>query len=221
MADTYYRATEAPTGELPDIQWHSVLQFARRLGLNESHATKVKLLALRLYGQLAPHCLKVLSQESHDTDIKLLKAAAYLREAGKFISNPQYHHHSQYLISNSRLPGFTESERQLTGLIARFQRKGIPGAEHPDCAELSALDLKRLLFLAGVVRLAAALDRTRQSRVQDVEVTTLGNSVKFTIVHSQDRQPDVELQKAKLEKSALEKSWGIDLVFDTRSTGQG
>jgi exopolyphosphatase/guanosine-5'-triphosphate,3'-diphosphate pyrophosphatase len=222
VADTFYRATDAPAGELPDIQWHSVLQFARRLGLNQVHAAKVKLLALRLYHQLAPLCLKAPSADAADADIKTLKASAYLREAGKFISNPQYHRHSQYLISNSRLPGFTESERQLTGLIARFQRKGLPNADHPDCADLTASDLKRLKFLAGILRLAAALDRTRQSRVEDIELDTSGPGVKLTLIYKPDRPPDVELLKARLEQSALEKSWDLDLSFHTRpaiSTG--
>ncbi len=217
VADTFYRATDAPAGELPDIQWHSVLQFARRLGLNQVHAAKVKLLALRLYHQLAPLCLKALSNDSADADIKTLKASSYLREAGKFISNPHYHRHSQYLISNSRLPGFTESERQLTGLIARFQRKGLPSADHPDCIDLSSNDLKRLSFLAGILRLAAALDRTRQSRVDDIEVDASGHVVKLTLVHSSDRPPDVELLKSRLEQSSLEKSWDLELSFHTRS----
>lgn len=217
VADTFYRAADAPAGELPDIQWHSVLQFARRLGLNQVHAAKVKLLALRLYHQLAPLCLKALSNDSADADIKTLKASSYLREAGKFISNPHYHRHSQYLISNSRLPGFTESERQLTGLIARFQRKGLPSADHPDCIDLSSNDLKRLSFLAGILRLAAALDRTRQSRVDDIEVDASGHVVKLTLVHSSDRPPDVELLKSRLEQSSLEKSWDLELSFHTRS----
>jgi exopolyphosphatase/guanosine-5'-triphosphate,3'-diphosphate pyrophosphatase len=217
VADTFYRASEAPTGELPDIQWHSVLQFARRLGLNEAHAKQVKSLSLKIYSQLSPHCLKSLPAETREVDVKLLKAASYLREAGKFISTPQYHRHSQYLISNSRLPGFTESERALMGLIGRFQRKGMPSSDHSDCIDLNTNDIKRLRFLAAVVRLAAALDRTRQERVQDIELKIVDKTLTITLIHTVANPPDVELHKARLEKQALEKSWDLAIRFELRA----
>jgi exopolyphosphatase/guanosine-5'-triphosphate,3'-diphosphate pyrophosphatase len=217
VADTFYRAYGQRSGELPDIQWHSVLQFAKRLRLNERHARHVARLALRLFDQLAPLVRAEGTGEERDADVKLLKAAAYLREAGKFLSAPQYHRHSQYLISNSRLPGFTESERLLMGLVARFQRKGLPHGEHPDCAELNGGEIKRLRFLAGIVRLAAALDRTRQTRVRDVVVEARGKEAYLLLVHD-DAAPEVELHKARLEQAALEKSWDLQLRFATRAT---
>ncbi len=217
VADTFYRANGSRQGELPDIQWHSVLQFARRLGLNESHALHVKRLALRLYEQLAPGCFPGASEEAMQADIKLLKAAAFLREAGKFISAPQYHRHSQYLISNSRLPGFTEAERQLMGLIARFQRKGLPSADHAECVELTAGDVKRLRVLAGIVRLAAALDRTRQRRIEDIEVQFTSDRTFIHLCHPTGNHPEVELHKAQLERSALEKSWDLPLTIAAKA----
>ena len=213
VADTFYRANGSRLGELPDIQWHSVLQFARRLGLDESHALQVKRLALRLYEQLAPWCLPGASEEAFEADVKLLKAAAYLREAGKFVSAPQYHHHSQYLISNSRLPGFTEAERQLMGLVGRFQRKGLPSSEHSECADLTFGDIKRLRILSGIVRLAAALDRTRQRRIVDIEVQFQGDRAFIYLCHPTGHHPEVELHKAQLERTALEKSWDIALTI--------
>ena len=221
VADTFYRVHGPRSGDLPDIQWHSVLQFARRLQINEGHAKQVKRLALRLYDQLAPLLKPGDSEEERGSDLKLLKAASYLREAGKFISAPGYHRHSQYLLSNSRLPGFTETERQLMGLIARFQRKGLPAADHPDCADVTANDLKRLRFLAGVLRLAAALDRTRQERVVDVEVEQRGSELSIVLVHDAGAPPDVELHKARLERAALEKSFDRPLRLVTRATFSG
>lgn len=217
VADTFYRAYGERSGELPDIQWHSVLQFAKRLQINEVHAIQVKRLALRLYELLWPHLRPGDTEEEHDANVKILKAAAYLREAGKFISTPQYHRHSQYLISNSRLPGFTESERTLMGFIARFHRKGLPSADHEDTKDLSASDLKRLRLLAAVVRLAAALDRTRQNRVLAVDLDVDAKAA-LTIVlrHDAGRQPDVELHKAKLEKSAFEKSFERTIRFELK-----
>ncbi len=217
VADTFYRAYGPRSGELPDIQWHSVLQFAKRLQLNEVHALHVKHLALRLYERLAPLLRPEDDADEVDANVKLLQAAAYLREAGKFISAPQYHRHSQYLISNSRLPGFTESERLLMGLIARFQRKGLPSESHADCTELPAKELSRLRFLAGILRLSSALDRTRLGRVVDIAVASNDDKITMTLIHLPSLTPVVELHKATLELPALEKSFGRRLEFATQT----
>jgi exopolyphosphatase/guanosine-5'-triphosphate,3'-diphosphate pyrophosphatase len=214
VADTFYRTYGRTSKELPDIQWHSVLQLARRLELDQAHAIQVKRLALRIYEQLGRHLRERDGdkEDDHDENIKLLKAAAYLREAGKFISAPQYHRHSQYLLSNSRLPGFTEPERTMMGLIARFQRKQTPSQDN--CEELAKPELQRLKHLSGCLRLAAALDRTRQSRVTDIAIDLTKSLAKVRVFHELDRFPDVELHKARLELEALEKSFGLPLTLE-------
>jgi exopolyphosphatase/guanosine-5'-triphosphate,3'-diphosphate pyrophosphatase len=217
VADTFYRFYGERAAELPDIQWHSVLQFAKRLGLNEGHALHVKRLALSLYEQLWPMLRPDDSDEDHDANVKLLKATAYLREAGKFVSTPQYHRHSQYILTNCRLPGFTEGERQFMGLVARFHRKGTPAVDHEECRELGEEDVERLALLAGIVRLAAALDRTRQQRVREVEVFGEGHEAEIVLWQASDAPADVELHKARLEQSALEKCLGLELKFTARS----
>jgi exopolyphosphatase/guanosine-5'-triphosphate,3'-diphosphate pyrophosphatase len=211
VADTFYRIAGERSNDLPDIQWHSVVQFGKRLGVNDKHGLQVSRLALRLLDLLSPICLG----GNTSADGKLLKAASYLREAGKFVATPRYHHHSQYLISNTRLYGFTEQERAFTGLLARYQRKGLPSPDHPDLTEMTSQDFKRLRFLAGILRLAAILDRTRQSLVKDVQIRNHGKNVAILLV-PQDRQinPEVEIHKARLEIDALEKSWDLKLSFE-------
>lgn len=221
VADTFYRAYGERSGELPDIQWHSVLQFAKRLQLNEVHAIHVKRLTLRLYDLLAPVLNGEETEEERDANVKVLKAAAYLREAGKFVSAPQYHRHSQYLISNSRLPGFTEAERTLMGLIARFQRKGVPSADHQDCVDLQPADVKRLRTMAAILRLAAALDRTRQNRIVGIDLKVEKDELTIILRHDSTRLPDVELHKAKLEKNALEKSFERTVKFELLAVTPG
>ena len=103
------------------------------------------------------------------------------------------------------------------GLIGRFQRKGMPSSDHSDCIDLSSNDISRLRFLAAVVRLAAALDRTRQERVQDIELKIVDKTLTITLIHTVANPPDVELHKARLEKQALEKSWDLDIRFELRA----
>lgn len=189
------------------------MQFAKRLQINEIHALKVKKLALRIYDQISPLCRPDDTKLEKDLNRKLLRAAAYLREAGKFISSPQYHKHSQYIISNSRLPGFTETERTVMGLIARHQRKQVLPLDLKGYDDLTPADFKRARFLSAIVRIAAALDRTRQNLIHDIEIQEEEGELIITIVHDGERVPDVESLKVSMEKSNLEKSWNKQIQF--------
>ena len=218
VADSFYRAYGRNSADLPDIQWHSVQQFGRRLGINELHALQVRRLSVRIFEQLAPALLPNDKGDDYEEDLKLLKAAAYLREAGKFLAAPQYHKHSDYLISNARLPGFTETERTIMGLIARFQRKSVPSADNRYCSELAPEDVARLKFFSGIVRLASALDRTRVAKIRDVIADEVERGhLRFTLVHEPGWTPEVELHKAKLEANALEKCFDRKVTFATRA----
>jgi exopolyphosphatase/guanosine-5'-triphosphate,3'-diphosphate pyrophosphatase len=213
VADTFYRTYGQSSADLPDIQWNSVMQFAKRLQINEIHALKVKKLALRIFDQISSICRPDDSKLERDLNRKLLRAAAYLREAGKFISSPQYHKHSQYIISNSRLPGFTETERTVMGLIARHQRKQVLPLDLKGYDDLTPSDFKRARFLSAIVRIAAALDRTRQNLIHDVEIHEEQGELIITIIHGGDRVPEVESLKVSMEKSNLEKSWNKQIQF--------
>src|SRR5690606_31750846 len=127
-------------------------------------------LARQIFEALAPILRPRDTPEARERDEELLRGAAYLHECGKFLSGPQYHKHSHYLISNSRLPGFTTQERQMMALIARFHRKGLATRQSALCIHLTDDELARLRFMSAVLRLAAALDRSRKSRVKSVEV---------------------------------------------------
>ncbi|MBM3810337.1 MAG: Ppx/GppA family phosphatase [Acidimicrobiia bacterium] len=97
---------------------------------------------------------------------KLLEAASYLYETGLFVSDTGHHKHSAYLIENSGLAGFTDRERTLIAQLCRFHRKSMPAARHADYQALSPEDRKALLLLIPLLRLADALDRGKEQRVE-------------------------------------------------------
>jgi exopolyphosphatase/guanosine-5'-triphosphate,3'-diphosphate pyrophosphatase len=80
-----------------------------------------------------------------------------------------HHKHSRYLILNAGLPGFTPREVELVAAIARYHRKGTP-----DVGELGKLarkgDGRTLAVLAGILRLAEQLERSRDGSVRSVEL---------------------------------------------------
>ena len=87
-----------------------------------------------------------------------------------------HHKHSRYLIRNAGLPGFTPREVALIALIARYHRKGTPDAG-PLGKLAKKCDSRRLDTLAGIVRLAEQLERSRDRSVTGVRLVPNGDSV--------------------------------------------
>jgi len=99
---------------------------------------------------------------------KLLEAAAYLYDTGLFVSETGHHKHSAYLVENSDLAGFTDREKTLVAQLCRFHRKSMPAARHSEYQALAPDDRKALLMLIPLLRLADALDRGKEQRVDSV-----------------------------------------------------
>ena len=98
----------------------------------------------------------------------LLSAAALLHDVGYHIAHESHHKHSLYLIENSELTGFSERERAVIANIARYHKGSAPKNHHPNYAALNGADRMTVARLAGILRLADAMDRRHDNRVKDV-----------------------------------------------------
>ncbi|MCC6587456.1 MAG: Ppx/GppA family phosphatase [Bryobacterales bacterium] len=103
---------------------------------------------------------------------KILEAAALLYDTGHFVSDTGHHKHSQYLVQNSDLPGFTAREKMLTAMLCRFHRKSMPTARHTAFQTLAADDKRALMQLIPLLRLASALDQGKEQRVKSIACET-------------------------------------------------
>lgn len=115
---------------------------------------------------------------------KLLEAAAFLYHTGHYISDTAHHKHSQYLVEHSDLPGFTGRERRLTALLCRFHRKSMPSARHADFQALPPDDRRALLALIVLLRLANALDLSKEQRVDSIHCELKPSAVVVTVAAS-------------------------------------
>ena len=96
-------------------------------------------------------------------------AGALLHDIGYHISHDAHQKHALYLILNSELTGFSEAERAVIANIARYHRGSMPRRRHLEYASLNAADQDTVSKLGGIIRLADALDRNHDSRVQSLE----------------------------------------------------
>jgi exopolyphosphatase/guanosine-5'-triphosphate,3'-diphosphate pyrophosphatase len=147
---------------LDDVRRFSVLNLARQFHYEPRHATQVAHLATQLFDQLA---------ERHDdgaAERGLLWAAAQLHDIGMAIDYRAHERHSEYLLLNGGLDGYSHREIALLALLVRAHRSGGAGTTPYD-ALLKRGDAQRLKRLAALLRLAEYLERGRRQAVRDVQ----------------------------------------------------
>ncbi len=163
LRDLAEREAGAERVRLDAEQRRMVEQYARRFGVDLKHARKVAAFARVLFTALTPwHRLPP------ETG-RLLKAAAYLRDTGHAINDMAHHKHSQYIVANADLAGFTDDERHLVAMLCRYHRKAPPSARHADFTALPAAEQHVVGQLYPLLRIADALDRSRDQRVDEIE----------------------------------------------------
>jgi exopolyphosphatase / guanosine-5'-triphosphate,3'-diphosphate pyrophosphatase len=185
----------------PDVRGSSVMNLAHRYQDDLSHPRHVARLSLEILDGLARAGIA----EADPDDRELLWAAGMLHDIGTAIDYDDHHKHSRYLILNARLPGFTPRELHLIGLIARYHRKG-----EPDASELGDLarkgDEDRLALLAGTIRLAEQLERSRDQSVASVEVSAENGEVR--IDPAAPAEADVPIWSARRNSDLLASTLG-------------
>ena len=171
-----------------NVRQFGVLNKARVYQYSKNHANQVRFLAGRLFEQLAP--LHGFGRDERE----LLDAAALLHDLGTLISYDDHHKHSESLIVNTGLPGFTPRETALIALLTRYHRKNRPRAD----TYLSLLDdgdEQRLMQLAAILRLAEFLERGRNANVDDIGAQWDDDTLYLTLYA--DEFPAVEIWEAE------------------------
>ncbi len=192
---------------MADVRRYSVLNMARIYQYQKHHASHVRYLAGRLFEQLVP--LHGYGLAEHE----LLDAAAMLHDLGTIISYNDHHKHSQTLIVNGGLPGYSPREIALIALLTRYHRQGTPTLSEYQLLMHEGDDVL-LTRLAAILRLAEYLERGRNATVDDVTVTWDDDSLHLTLIA--DEYPAVELWDAKRNAAALmTDAFNRRIIFDS------
>ena len=185
-----------------------VVALGRRFGFDEPHATQSARLALALFDQLATlHRLPASARG-------LLEAAALLHDVGHAVSASRHHKHTFYLVSNADVPGFSERERLLVALVARYHRRSAPERGRPDLDDLSGGELSLVRRLVALLRVADALDRSHHQPVRDLRAGVRDGAVR--VLASARGSIDLELwdvaREAGLFRSVFGKRLDVEAV---------
>ncbi len=205
IADLSARGVGRELSMLDQEQRRAVEQMVRRYGVQVKHARKVAHMAHRLFESLEPlHQLPPALG-------KLLEAAAYLHDIGHFVSDTGHHKHSHYLVANSDLPGFTDSERQMIAMLCRYHRKSMPAARHAPFQTFDPESQRAITLLTPLLRIADSLDRSHEQRIAELQVELRNGSVAIAL--ESGVEPDLEMWAVERIADAFRETYQTSLTF--------
>ena len=145
--------------KIEDERWAGVLELCIRYGIDQRKAEPVRQHVVELFDALgAVHGLP--------PEYKLwLESAAMMQEAGKFMNHQGHFRHTQYIIANSEIFGFSPEQRLVVSALARYLGKSRPD---PMDRVMRGIPMEQHVHVvrAGVLlRLATALNQDRASAV--------------------------------------------------------
>lgn len=178
----------------------------RKYGYDAQHAANVAGIAAALFEKLRRNF------EFAPRAAVLLEVAAFLHDIGRFVDTRQHHKHSCYLISNLQLPGMSDTELRVVAAVARYHRKSGPKESHPEYMLLSAEDKVTVLKLAAILRVADALDCTRQGRFRRMKLVLRGHTLVIQVPASGSfRQERLYLE---LKGGMFNEVFGLELKIE-------
>jgi exopolyphosphatase/guanosine-5'-triphosphate,3'-diphosphate pyrophosphatase len=148
-----------------DLRLRSVLQLLARFRGDEIHARHVAALSLAMFDDL---------KEEHGLDgsmRRILQYAGLLHDIGSVIGHDRHSAHSHYIITNGSLRGLTAEEVELVAAVARYHGKARPRKSEPEFGALSRASRRAVEWMAALLRIAEALDRSQYQLVRGVRVT--------------------------------------------------
>jgi exopolyphosphatase/guanosine-5'-triphosphate,3'-diphosphate pyrophosphatase len=151
-----------------------------------------------------------------DGDAELLEYAALLHDIGFYISPHRHHRHTAYLIRSHAMTGFSAAEVQIMALVARHHRKVEPRRGRGPMKALSKSDTRRVRYLAAILRIADALDRTHVRLVRAVRCSISARTIDVRV--DADGDPELELWAARRKGDLFEEVSERKLRFAVAQT---
>jgi exopolyphosphatase/guanosine-5'-triphosphate,3'-diphosphate pyrophosphatase len=174
-------------------RWSGVLEVCERYGIEQRKVEPVREHVVQLYDSLA---------RVHELpeDYKLwLESAAMMQEVGKFMNHQGHYRHTQYIIANSEIFGFSPEQRVIVSAIARYLGKTRPDAMDRLMRTIPVEEHTHVMRSVVLLRLAAALNQDRASAVVQMRTHVYPKRVVLELVPGRG---GAELEAWSLKKEA-------------------
>jgi exopolyphosphatase / guanosine-5'-triphosphate,3'-diphosphate pyrophosphatase len=185
----------------------TVDEISRTYDSDPGHNEQVASLALAFFDDLKP------LHGYGASERRLLEIASRLHDIGWSKTVLKRHHKlSGQMILKMDIPGMDEREKAACALIARYHTKALPDASKQ--ARFAALSPKRrelLEWLAGILRVADALDSSHTSVVKRLKLQINDGAVTVHLNTNGDCWD--EIRRARRKEDLLVKKAGRTMVY--------
>lgn len=163
----------------------SALNLSNRYHVDTAHRDSTVKFSLQLFDRLKS--IHGLGKESR----MLLHVAALLNDVGSYIDTHNHYFHSDYIIRSSEIVGLSNTEQTIVAAVARYHSTDTPSAELKHFDELSMQNRMTIAKLTALLRIADALDASRQQKITEISVSIKDVDVVITA----KARTNIELEK--------------------------
>jgi putative phosphoesterase len=176
-----------------DVLLKKVLEFGQKCRYEKEHSHQVTKVALLLFDQLS---------ELHQFGLKerfLLQSAALLHDIGWIYGRTGHHKASRDLILQAEDLPFSDRDKLLIALIARYHRRAKPKDTHTFYGELRPREKEVVNKLAALLRVADGLDIRHVNAVIDLTSCVLDKKVVVKVKAKELTEEDIKAAKDKAD----------------------
>ncbi len=148
--------------------------WASALDPDFAHSLRVCRIALLLYDRLPAK-----QPEPDGARLRaILQAASLLHNIGLSKAERKHHKASYRLILRIKsYPGYDAEFLRMSAGVARYHRGAMPRIGHSGVREFSAIKRQQVARLAGILRLASALDAAHDGQFSSLQIEERGSSI--------------------------------------------
>jgi exopolyphosphatase/guanosine-5'-triphosphate,3'-diphosphate pyrophosphatase len=191
LADSDVRTSAHRTMEAE--RWEGVLEVCRRYGVDPRKIEAEREHAVQLFDQL---------QSVHQLPVEYrlwLQAAAMMQEVGKYMNHQGHHRHTQYIIANSEIFGFSPTQRAIVAAIARYLGKSRPDPMAGPMRYVPVEEHAHVHSAVVLLRLAEALNQDRATAAVRLRTKVYPKRVVLELIPARG---GAELEQWSLKKEA-------------------
>ena len=186
----------------PDQTITAALNLARKYQADELHGVHTAALARQIFEATRSQ------HRMGDREKLLLEVASIVHDIGGFVAARGHHRHAYYLLTHSEIFGLSAMDMEIVANVARYHRRAGPQSDHPAYAALPRGARVTVNRLAGILRVADALDKGHNQRVRNAKVSVSGDELRIEAEGAEE---------LALERLALDQKAGLfEEVFGLR-----
>jgi exopolyphosphatase / guanosine-5'-triphosphate,3'-diphosphate pyrophosphatase len=174
-------------------RWAGVLEVCERYGIEQRKVEPVRQHVVELFDALAR--VHELPEEYR----LWLEAAAMMQDVGKFMNHQGHYRHTQYIIANSEIFGFSPEQRLVVSALARYMGKSRPEPMDRPMRWIPVEEHVHVTRAVALLRLAVALNQDRASAVLQMKTHVYPKRVLLELVPGRG---GAELEAWSLKKEA-------------------